>query len=157
MKWLKRILLALVVILVLIQAVPYGRAHTNPPGRVEPAWSSPAVRALAVRACFDCHSNESRWPWYSNVAPMSWLVQKDVDEARENLNFSEWDKPQRKAKDAADELEEGEMPPALYLPLHAEAKLSASEKAELLAGLKALAPRGDDGRKGKDGKDDDGR
>ena len=155
MKWFKRVALALVAVFLLIQAVPYGRAHTNPPGRVEPAWASPAVRALAVRACFDCHSNESRWPWYANVAPMSWLIQHDVDEGREHLNFSEWDRPQRHARDAAEEVEEGEMPPAVYLPLHPEARLSAAEKAELVAGLKALAPTGDDGRRDRArGRDD---
>jgi hypothetical protein len=144
-KRLKQVALALLAIAVVIQAVPYGRAHTNPPERLEPAWASPAVRALAVRACFDCHSNESRWPWYSHVAPMSWLIQRDVDEGRRKLNFSRWDRPQRRAKDAAKEVEEVEMPPWFYLPLHAEARLSTAERLELVEGLKALAPPASDG------------
>ncbi len=71
-------LVALLSVLVLIQVVPYGRDHANPPVRAEPAWNSARTRELAVRACFDCHSNETIWPWYSNLAPASWLVQRDV-------------------------------------------------------------------------------
>lgn len=138
-KFVRRTLFVLGAGFGLIQLVPYGRDHTNPAVRAEPAWPSPAVRALAVRACFDCHSNESRWPWYSHVAPVSWLVQKDVVDGRKHLNFSEWDLPQKNAKEAAEELRDGEMPPAIYLPLHADAKLSAAEKAELAAGLEAIA------------------
>ena len=156
-RWLKRIFLAGLLVFVVIQVVPYGRSHTNPPVTKEPAWPSARVRELADRACFDCHSNQSRWPWYSHVAPMSWLVQRDVDEGREHLNFSEWDRPQRHAKDAAEELAEGEMPPWFYLPLHAEARLSDAEKAELIAGLKALPAPPEGGGSGPRGKDDDGR
>jgi Haem-binding domain len=76
----------------------------------EPAWDSPKTRALAVTACFDCHSNETAWPWYTNVAPMSWLTQRDVDEGRDALNFSEWDRPQD-AEDVSEVIREGEMPP----------------------------------------------
>ena len=72
----------------LIQLLPMGKNHTNPPVVSEPSWDSPETVALLRRACFDCHSNETVWPWYSNVAPMSWQLQKDVDEARSNLNFS---------------------------------------------------------------------
>src|SRR5215216_1353338 len=82
------------VLFVVLQLVPYGRRHDNPPTTREPAWDDPTTRALAVRACFDCHSNETRWPWYSYVAPVSWLTQRDVDEGRRELNFSEWDRQQ---------------------------------------------------------------
>jgi hypothetical protein len=71
-----------------IQLVPYGRDHTNRPVTGEPKWDSPATRADAVTACFDCHSNQTVWPWYSNIAPMSWLIQHDVDEGRAALNWS---------------------------------------------------------------------
>jgi mono/diheme cytochrome c family protein len=87
MKILKWVLL----VAVLIQLIPFGHSHTNPPEAGEPAWNSPATRELIHRACFDCHSNESVWPWYSNVAPVSWLVQRDVNEGRSHLNFTEWD------------------------------------------------------------------
>ncbi len=123
-----------------IQLVPYGRRHDNPPVRGEPGWDSPRTRELARRACYDCHSNEVRWPWYSHVAPASWLLQRDVDEARKELNFSEWDRPQEEAHEAAEQVERGEMPPWFYLPLHAEARLSPAEKAELVRGLKATMP-----------------
>ncbi|HET9620152.1 MAG TPA: heme-binding domain-containing protein, partial [Kofleriaceae bacterium] len=71
------------------QIIPYGRTHDNPPTIQEPSWDSPRTRELAVRACFDCHSNQSRWPWYSNLAPFSWGLMFDVDTARTVLNFSE--------------------------------------------------------------------
>ena len=86
------------VLLLAIQAVPYGHRHDNPPRRIEPRWASGAIRDLAVRACYDCHSNETVWPWYSYVAPMSWLIRKDIDEGRADLNFSEWDRTQPEAE-----------------------------------------------------------
>lgn len=134
-RWVIRGLLVLVAIFVLIQLVPYGRNHTNPPVRAEPSWSSPEVRALAVRACYDCHSNETRWPWYAEIAPVSWLVQHDVEDGRKAMNFSEWDRPQRDADEAAETVETGEMPPWFYLPLHPPAKLSPQEKQTLIEGF----------------------
>ncbi len=129
--------LAVVVLFVLIQLVPYGRNHTNPPVLAEPEWDSPQTRELAVRACFDCHSNETKWPFYSHIAPMSWLVQKDVDEGRSRLNFSEWTRPQQDADDAAEVVREGTMPLKQYLILHPEARLSAAEREALANGLEA--------------------
>lgn len=133
--------LGLLALLLLIQVVPYGRDHTNPPVVAEPQWDSPRTRELASRACFDCHSNETKWPWYASVAPMSWLVQSHVDEGRGELNFSRFDQEQRHAGGAAHELEEGEMPLSGYVLLHPEADLTEQEKAELLAGLRATFPR----------------
>jgi mono/diheme cytochrome c family protein len=133
----RRIVLALFVLFVLIQLVPYGRDHANPPVTGEPDWKGPRTEAIARRACFDCHSNETTWPWYSHVAPFSWLVQKDVDEGRAHLNFSEFDKPQRRAEEAAEEVEEGEMPLWVYTLTHPGARLDDAEKAELIRGLKA--------------------
>jgi hypothetical protein len=127
---------------VLIQLIPFGRSHTNPPKTGEPAWDSPATRELVHRACFDCHSNETVWPWYSHVAPTSWLLQRDVNEGRRHLNFSEWDHPQRHAKDVAEMVKEGEMPPWFYRPMHPGARLSDSEKQALMAGAeKTLGPQ----------------
>jgi len=122
-----------------LQLVPYGRDHANPPITAEPAWPSAASRSLAVRACFDCHSNESVWPWYSHVAPVSWLIQRDVEEARAVLNFSEWDHPQPGIQEAVEVLREGEMPPSYYRLMHQSAGLSAAETdalAQALAGLR---------------------
>jgi len=131
---------------VLIQLVPYGRVHTNPPVLQEPQWDSPATRALAARACFDCHSNETKWPWYSNVAPASWLVAHDADEGRSRLNFSEWGPPSRGGErgeggggvdEVAEVIATGQMPPAQYLLMHPEARLSDAEKQQLIQGLQA--------------------
>ena len=91
-------LLGILILALLIQLVPYGKNHVNPPVVQEPAWDSPATRALAQRACFDCHSNETVWPWYSNIR-------------------------------------EGEMPPAVYLPMHPAARLTAAEREQLVQGL----------------------
>lgn len=134
---LRRAAIAVAALFVIIQLIPYGRNHTNPSSRVEPQWDSAETRALAKRACFDCHSNETNWPWYSNVAPISWLVQNDVNEGRSKLNFSEWDRPQKEADEAAEQIQKGEMPLWFYLPLHASARLSAAEKQMLIRGLQA--------------------
>jgi Haem-binding domain len=130
---------AALALLGIMQLVPYGGDHTNPPARVEPQWDSAPIRELTKRACFDCHSNETRWPWYSNIAPVSWLVQNDVNEGRAHLNFSEWNRPQKHAKDATEEVRQGGMPLWYYVPLHAEARLTASEKEMLIRGLEATA------------------
>jgi cytochrome c551/c552 len=131
-----RILLGLLAIGVLIQLVPFGRQHTNPPVIQEPAWDSPQTRDLARRACYDCHSNETVWPWYSNVAPVSWLNQRDVNGGRRHLNFSEWNKPQKHAGHVVQEIKSGDMPLWFYLPMHSAARLSDAEKAALIAGLR---------------------
>ena len=123
---------------VAIQAIPYGRNHSNPPVTQEPSWDSARTRQFAADACFDCHSNLTNWRWYSNVAPMSWLVQRDVDGGRAALNFSEWDKPQDAGiDDITEAIRGGSMPPWFYLPLHPNAKLSQAEKDALIAGLNA--------------------
>jgi mono/diheme cytochrome c family protein len=136
-RWLLPIVFVVVGAVIIIQAVPYGRHHINPPVLAEPNWDSPQTRALVARACFDCHSNETVWPWYSNVAPVSWLVQHDVDEARRAVNFSEWNRPQKEARDSAKTVRDGEMPPWLYAIRHRSARLSAAEKEALAAGLAA--------------------
>ena len=125
-----------VALFVLIQAVPYGRSHHNPPVRAEPRWDSPLTRELAARACFDCHSNMTKWLWYTNIAPVSWLTQSDVDSGRNTLNFSQWHSPQE-VSDAAGAVRDGGMPPWFYTILHPRAKLSSTEEAELAAGLQA--------------------
>lgn len=126
---------AIVVTVLALQLVPYGRSHTNPPVRGEPPWDTAATRTLVVRACYDCHSNETVWPWYSHVAPISWLVQRDVDEGRRKLNFSEWDRPQKEARESAKEVRKGSMPPWYYTPLHRTARLTAAETGALISGL----------------------
>jgi mono/diheme cytochrome c family protein len=123
----------------LIQLVPYGRNHTNPAVVGEPNWDSPQTRELAQRACFDCHSNETVWPWYSNVAPISWLVQHDTDEGRQHLNFSTWGSggQGREPGEAVESVSEGRMPMPVYLITHSDARLTAAEKQALVDGLRA--------------------
>jgi len=144
----------LVLLFAVIQVVPYGRDHSNPPVRQEPAWDSPETRALAVDACFDCHSNQTSWPWYSHIAPMSWLVQRDVDNGREALNFSEWDHEQE-GEDAAEKVQEGEMPPDYYGWLHPGARLSSEEKQALIRGLQAMFGGGEGEGEGEEEEGED--
>jgi hypothetical protein len=127
------------VLLVLIQALPFGRMPSNPPVTGEPTWDSPETRALAVRACYDCHSNETEQPWYSNVAPISWALSDHVESGRGKLNFSEFDRPQEEAREAAETTESGGMPPDYYtrFGLHSAADLSDAEVAQLVAGFRA--------------------
>lgn len=102
----------LLSLFLLVQLVPYGRDHTNPPSSsVSPPWDLPRTEELARRVCFDCHSNETRLPWYASVAPISWHIQKVVDDARSELNFPRFDRRQEEAGEAAGVVREGEMPP----------------------------------------------
>ena len=135
MKLWKKIALGSVGLLVLSQLVPVNRA--NPPVVSEPAMSS-EVRAVLRDACYDCHSNETRWLWYSRVAPASWLIARDVRVGRAHLNFSEWDAmPEKKRvhrlKEIVSTVKSGEMPLWFYTPLHPEAVMSAEQK-QLLVG-----------------------
>jgi mono/diheme cytochrome c family protein len=110
--------------------------QTNPPVQREPQWDSPQTRALAQRACFDCHSNETTWPVYARLAPISWLVTFDVLNGRRHLNFSEWGVRRREGDNETTRvIERGSMPPASYLTQHPEASLSADEKQQLIQGL----------------------
>ncbi len=133
----------LIILFALIQLIPYGRNHTNPPSVNEVKWDNPQTRSLAQRACFDCHSNQTTWPWYSNVAPISWLIQRDVDEGRRTLNFSEWGnsaRSQRLINNGGSELTNvilrNSMPPFYYTLIHSSAGLSMVEKDQLIQGLK---------------------
>jgi hypothetical protein len=122
-----------------IQLVPYGRDHAAPPGRTSVSWPSAEAAGLFRDACADCHTHETRWPWYAQVAPMSWLVQRDVDLGRDEWNLSvEVDD----LDDAAEEVEEGGMPPRAYQLAHPGARLSADERRTLAAALRALDGRG---------------
>jgi hypothetical protein len=133
-------LLAVVGVFVLMQLVPFGRNHANPPVVQEPSWDSAETRALAKRACFDCHSNETTWPWYSNIAPISWLVAHDVSEGRSAMNFSDWGQAAQRGQKVARQVERGAMPPPYYLPMHPTAQLTADERTQLISGLQKSLP-----------------
>ena len=112
--------------------------RTNPPVTREVKWDAPATRELAKRACFACHTNQTAWPWYSHVAPMSFLVVGHVNDGRRRMNFSEWDKPQRATfKDVDENISDGEMPIWNYVLVHRQAKLTPAEKTQLIDGLRA--------------------
>ena len=122
-----------------LQLVPYGRNHAAPPDGKVATFDSPRTEELAKRACFDCHSNRTKWPWYASIAPISWRVQAHVDEGRAALNFSALDTLSEKGVEAAgkagEETSEGEMPVKSYLLMHPEARLTAAEVQELARGL----------------------
>ncbi len=148
--WIKTLAVNSIIALIVfgtIQLIPVRR--TNPPVVREPVWDSPQTRDLTVGACFDCHSNDTRWPWYSNIAPVSWITWYDVIEGREALNFSAWDRhdtseyvdpndpfpPKTLSERIEDEIRNGAMPPGTYQLMHSHARLSDTEKDALITGL----------------------
>jgi hypothetical protein len=138
--------LGLLVVAVLLQLVPYGRDHANPPLTQDAPWPDGRARELATAACFDCHSNQTRWPPQSYVAPFSWLLTRDVEQGRAELNFSTWDEDDGEADDAAEAVAEGSMPPRRYVLVHPDAALSDAERQVLVDALEAMdrARRGGD-------------
>lgn len=132
-KWSVVVVGVLAVVFVVLQLVPLDTK--NPPVKREPNWDSPHTRELAKAACFDCHSNETEWPWYSKVAPARFLIWNDVREGREHLNFSDWGSGEMETGELGEVIDEGEMPPWYYVVMHPNAKLSDGEKQDLIAGL----------------------
>ena len=132
-------------VFVLLQAVPYGWQHSNPRVLADAPWPSVRAETIARSSCYDCHSNETNWPPHSYVAPASWLVRRDVDMGRDEINFSEWERGSD-AGDAAEAVADGSMPPRRYTLLHPSARLTDAEKAALLAALAAM-DEGDDDRR----------
>ena len=134
-------MLALFATFMVIQLIPYGRSHTNPNVISEVKWDAPQTKELFDRACMDCHSNQTQWPWYSNIAPLSWVIQHHVDDGRKHFNISVWGTQKKNEGDeAAEELQEGEMPLAGYVFLHPKARLTKEEKQQLLLGLQKTFP-----------------
>jgi hypothetical protein len=138
-RWMRNLIVGaatVVVVFGLMQLVPY--RVSNPPVTGEPKWDSPQTRALVVAACYDCHSNQTKTPWYGKIAPISWWLTNHVDNGRKALNFSEWNStPGRKALRAARSVQRGSMPPSYYtwFGLHSNAKLTSAQRAALVAGL----------------------
>jgi hypothetical protein len=134
----------LALVLLAIQAVPVDRS--NPALETE-VPAPPEVRTVLRRACYDCHSNETVWPWYSRLAPVSWLVAHDVHDGREELNFSTWNRLSAKRqvearRKAWDEVAGGEMPPWVYRAAHRAAHLSPQDKAQLREWLQSAPGEG---------------
>jgi hypothetical protein len=139
---------ALTALFMLIQRIPYGRNHSNPAVIKELTWDNSQTKALAQRASYDCHSNETVWTWYTNIAPFTWLVQKDEDESRAGLKLSECGVPRshgRKGGEFSQEGEgskeighvifEGEIPPLQYILFHQDSRLTQAERQALAQGL----------------------
>ena len=137
-KVLKWVVLVALVAFAVLQVLPLGRDHSNPPITAEPVWITRDAREVAVAACYDCHSNETRWPWYTDVIPWSWMTERDVERGRAELNFSEWDKPQPALATADETLADDSMPPWRYLLLHPDVVLSDAEKESLVRALRFM-------------------
>ena len=139
-KWLKRLGIGCIVVVIVLQFFPV--AQVNPTERGQPA--APAdVQAILQRACYDCHSNETQWPWYSQVAPVSFLIARDVSDGRRELNFSLWSqynerRKTRKLKEIAEQVEKGKMPQWYYVALHPDAKLSPADRDLIIKWAKQL-------------------
>ena len=147
---LKRGLLDLAIVFVAIQFVPFGWWHDNPPVVDDAPWPDAAAASVARSSCYACHSNETDWPLYSYVAPMSWLVRNDVESGREEFNFSDWDRSEGDADKAVEVIQEGSMPPDRYTLAHRDASLSAEEQDVLVSALLAMGGEDNRGRGGDD-------
>lgn len=119
----------------LVSSVGSSWMHSNPPATHTVQWDTPKTKELFSKVCADCHSNETKWPWYSHIAPVSFVINHHVNEGREHFNVS--DNTLKEAHEAAEEYEEGKMPESGYLQFHPEANLSAEDKEALLKGLQA--------------------
>ena len=141
-----KIIKILFVIFIAIQAFRIDK--TNPPIDTTQDFitmykPSEAVANTLKTSCYDCHSNESKYPWYSNVAPVSWLVKNHINEGREEVNFSEWGKlttkrKMKKLEDIIEEVEEGEMPMTPYVLMHSDAKMSDETRKAFLDYFKSI-------------------
>ena len=144
---LKKIFGTVIAIALLIQLVPV--EQSNPP-EMAPLTAPEQVQEILAKSCYDCHSNKTRWPWYSRVAPVSWWVTDHINEGREHLNFSNWglsnaEDQAEYAEEIIEEVEEGKMPMPSYVVGHPEAELSETDVATLRAWTAQFA-----GAEGKD-------
>jgi hypothetical protein len=113
--------------------------HTNPPVKsdmIAATHPPEAIAAALTASCYDCHSYQTKWPWYSHIAPVSWLVVSDVNEGRENLNLSEWPaddakRAARRLENMSDNIDSGDMPPPKYTAIHADARLTKDQRKVL--------------------------
>jgi hypothetical protein len=150
----RRLIVGFIVLIALIQFIP--TQHSNPPAADPVVFADPNAEAIARRACYDCHSNQTVWPWYAYIAPFSWYTINHVAEGRAQLNFSdvaatltqaragdedgEQTSTAELAEESAETINKNEMPPAYYTLIHTDALLSAADKATLIAGInQALA------------------
>lgn len=135
-QFIRSFVIFAVAAFLLLQLWP--RDQTNPPIQSEPIWDSPETEQLARRACFDCHSHETEWPWYTAIVPISSLLEHDVRKGREVYNFSDWDEGCCTAE-AIDRMAaivgRRQMPFPYYVIMHPEADLTDIERGQLVYGL----------------------
>ncbi|MEO8395796.1 MAG: heme-binding domain-containing protein [Chloroflexota bacterium] len=144
---------AIVALVIIVQIIPWGSvfpafAQTNPPVSTQIQWDSPRTERLVRSACYDCHSNETVWPWYAKITPVSWLVAHDTNEGRQNLNFSTQSADQINPNELIEQIQRGDMPKSPYPLMHPDAALSTEQKADLIAGLQASLHGTRGGRRG---------
>jgi hypothetical protein len=125
------------VVVGLIQLVPYGRDRTQPPITGEPQWATAETRTLMVQACYHCHASEVEYPAYANIAPSSWAVQSHIAGGRSEVNYQQFATDPGAADETIQVIRDGSMPPAYFtrFGLNPEAALTDAEKAALIAGL----------------------
>ncbi|HEX6714926.1 MAG TPA: heme-binding domain-containing protein [Thermoleophilaceae bacterium] len=140
-KLVGRAAIGLLVLIALIQFVPYGHSRANPPVTRALKWDSPETARLFAGACQDCHSNLTDWRWYDKIAPASWLVQNDIQGGRDHLNVSEWNKPQPDVGEIVRAIRSGKMPPLQYKVAHAGGRLSQAQRDALARGIEAAYRR----------------
>ncbi|HKZ43924.1 MAG TPA: heme-binding domain-containing protein [Anaerolineales bacterium] len=129
------LIIAALIIFGLIQLLPIGKNHVNPATVSEPNWDNTATRDLAVEHCFQCHSNETEWTWYSNIAPASWLIYSDVVNGRRSMNFSDWNNRPQSLDELVEVIQSGEMPPIQYWIFHPGSRLTPEQKQIFIDGL----------------------
>lgn len=132
----------IVVLGIIVEIIPWGNiipafAETNPPVQTQIQWNNANTEQLVKMACYDCHSNETVWPWYAHITPVSWLVAHDTNEGRQRLNFSTQSANQINPNELVEQIQRGSMPKGIYTIMHPAANLSAEQKAELIAGIQA--------------------
>ena len=154
-RWLRTVAVVGLLVALGLQLVPYGRRHSNPQVVQDAPWPNAASEEVARASCYSCHSNETDWPLYSYIAPMSWLVRRDVERGRDELNFSDWARFADVADDAVEVIESGAMPPDRYTAIHRAAKLTAEERAVLIAALAEMSDERDRDHSGDNDHEDD--
>lgn len=143
----KKILLIVLAIVIIIQFIPADLPVVildNPNDLIANNDIPENIEAILRTSCYDCHSNETVYPWYSYVSPVSLLVSRDTRIGRDELNFSEWEKLDKIEKaemldEIAEEIEEGEMPMKIYPITHPDAKLSDSDREEMVLWAEIMA------------------
>jgi len=145
MSRIRKIILGIVIVIIIgfiaLQLVPIASIYPpsaapgNPPVTYNIKWDSAQTEQLARAACFDCHSNETRYPWYSSLAPVSWMVNEDINKGRQKMNFSTG--RELEGDEMIEQIQREKMPMDVYLSMHSEANLTAAQKQQLMNGFQA--------------------